>query len=43
VTIPAAVNDPSGRTVELTDERWGHIVERHPDVQTLDQIVLQAV
>jgi len=43
VTIRAAADDPYGRTVELTDERWGHIVERHPEIQTLDQTVLQAV
>ncbi len=43
MTIRSAVDDPNGRTVELTDERWEHIVERHPDLQTLDEIVLQAV
>ena len=43
MTIRAAIDDPNGRTVELTDERWYHIVERHPDIQTLDQVVLQAV
>jgi UDP-N-acetylmuramoylalanine--D-glutamate ligase len=39
----AAVSDPDGRAVELTVERWGHIVERHPEIQTLDQVVLDAV
>jgi hypothetical protein len=43
VTIRAALNDPDGRLVELTEERWGHIVERHPEIKALDQIVLQAV
>jgi hypothetical protein len=43
VTIRAAVNDPNGRTVELTEERWGHIVERHPEIQMLDQTVLRAI
>jgi hypothetical protein len=43
VTIRAAVDDPNGRTVELTDERWDHIVERHPEIQTLHETVLQAV
>ncbi len=43
MTIRAAVNDSDGRTVELTEERWGHIVERHPELRTLDLTVLQAV
>jgi hypothetical protein len=43
VTIRAAVDDPNGRKVELTDERWDHIVEGHPDIRALDQTVLQAV
>jgi hypothetical protein len=37
------VSDLSGRTVELTEERWRHVVERHPEIQMLDQTVLQAV
>jgi hypothetical protein len=43
VTIRAAVDDPNGRKVELTDERWDHIVVGHPDIRELDQTVLQAV
>jgi hypothetical protein len=43
VTIRAAVDDPNGRKVELTDERWDHIVVGHPDIRELDQKVLQAV
>ena len=43
MTVRAAVNDPNGRTVELTEERWGHIVERHPEIQALDQAMLKAV
>ena len=43
MTVRAAVDDPDGRTVELTDERWEHIVERHPEIEALDQTVLQAV
>lgn len=43
MTVRAAAEDPNGRRVELTDERWGHIVERHPEIQMLDQTVMQAV
>jgi hypothetical protein len=43
VTVPAAINDFDGRTVELTEERWGHIVERHPEIGALEQSVLRAV
>jgi hypothetical protein len=43
MTIRASVGDPSGRTVELTEERWGHIVERHPEIETHGEVVLQAV
>ena len=43
VTVPAAITDFKGRTVELTEERWGHIVERHPEIRPLDQSVLRAV
>lgn len=40
--IRAAVNDSEGRAVVLTEERWGHIVERHPEIQTLERTVMQA-
>jgi hypothetical protein len=43
MTIRAVVDDPNGRKVELTDERWDHIVVGHPDIRELDQTVLQAV
>lgn len=43
MTVRAAVDDPNGRKVELTDERWDHIVVGHPDIRELDQTVLQAV
>ena len=43
MTVHAAIRDPDGRTVELTEERWGHIVERHPEIRTLDQTALQTV
>jgi hypothetical protein len=40
VRVPATINDFEGRPVELTEERWGHIVERHPEIQPLDQSVI---
>ena len=43
VTVRAAITDFKGRTVELTEERWGHIVERHPEIGMLDHSVLRAV
>jgi hypothetical protein len=43
VTVRSAVEDFSGRMVELTVERWGHIVECHPEVRTPEESVLEAV
>ena len=43
MTVRGAVSDPDGRHVELTDERWEHIVERHPEIDGYDDEVLQAV
>jgi hypothetical protein len=43
VRPPASVEDSSGRRVELTEERWRHIVERHPEIETHVEMVLQAV
>jgi hypothetical protein len=43
MTVRGAVTDPDGRRVELTDERWGHIVERHPEIGSHDDEVLRAV
>ena len=40
---PSKIEDCNGRTVELTEERWGHIVERHPEILTLEETVLRAV
>lgn len=37
------VTDPDGRNVELTDERWSHISERHPEVGPYEDVVMQAV
>jgi hypothetical protein len=43
VTIRGAVTDPDGRRVELTDERWSHIVERHPEIKTCEGEVMGAI
>jgi hypothetical protein len=43
VTFRAAVADQDGRTVELTEERWGHITERHPEIRAFEAEVLLAV
>ncbi len=43
VTIHAVVDDPDGRTVELTEERWSHITERHPEISAFDDAILRAV
>jgi hypothetical protein len=43
VTIHATVSDPNGRTVELTEERWSHITERHPEIQAFEEGVMRAV
>lgn len=29
----ATMTDPKGRTVTLTQERWEHIIEGHPEVE----------
>lgn len=43
MTVRAAISDPKGTTVELTEERWGHIIERHPEIEPFGETVLQAV
>jgi len=45
VTVLASVEDPDGRQVELTTERWEHILEpnRHPELEPYRAEVLRAV
>jgi hypothetical protein len=43
VTVRSAIADPHGRRVELTDERWRHIVERHPEIESYGDLILRAV
>lgn len=37
------VTDRYGNTIYLTDERWEHIVERHPELEGLRKEVLSTV
>lgn len=41
--ISPAVSDPDGRPVELTEERWNHVTERHPEIRSFRESVLRAV
>lgn len=45
MTVLATVHDPDGRLVELTDERWTHIVRPtgHSELGGLQAEVLRAV
>jgi len=45
MTVLGAVVDPDGRRVELTAERWGHIVraDGHPELAGLQSELLRAV
>jgi hypothetical protein len=43
LTVLAVVVDPAGRRVELLDDRWKHIVARHPEMEALRDAVLRAV
>jgi len=46
VTILAEVVDPDGRRVELTDERWQHILvdpDGHPELADYQAQVMRAV
>lgn len=43
MTALAETRDPDGRRVELTAERWQHIVFRHPRLKPHLQDVLRAV
>jgi hypothetical protein len=38
-----AVTDPTGRSVVLSKERWGHITTRHPELRTFRAEILEAV
>ncbi len=39
----AATLDPDGRRVELSEERWRHIIERHPRLAPYIRSIMAAV
>jgi hypothetical protein len=41
--VPSTVVDPDRRTVELSEERWAHITEGHPELARLRDEVLETV
>ncbi len=43
MTVLATVHDPDGRLVELTEERWRHILFRHPQLEPYMEDVLKAI
>lgn len=43
MTVLGSVTDPVGRLVELTAERWAHIVARHPELEDHLAAVLDVV
>lgn len=43
MTVLATVVDPRGRRVELTSERWNHILDRHPEIAEHRADVLRAI
>jgi hypothetical protein len=39
MTVLASIEDPDGRRVELTEERWRHITADHPEMtERLDDV-----
>jgi hypothetical protein len=43
MAIIASVTDPDGRRVDLTDERWAHILYRHVELCDLQDEIFAAV
>lgn len=43
MSVRATIADPDGLVVELTEERWRHITQGHPELIGLDRTVLAAV
>ena len=43
MTVLGSVTDPDGRQVEVTCERWAHVLDIHPEVEHACKDVLRAV
>ena len=44
MTVLAAVEDPDGRRVELTAERWkAHVLVEHPEMAPYSGVVMAAI
>lgn len=43
MTTLATVTDPDGYEIELTSERWAHILLRHPELRDQCEAILCAV
>lgn len=43
MTVRKRVVDADGRSAELTQERWEHICDRHPEIAEVEALVLRAV
>ena len=43
MSVLAEVFDPDGRRVALTEERWQHICDGHPELAALQAEVLRAI
>jgi hypothetical protein len=38
-----SATDPLGHEIYLTDERWAHVCEEHPEMQSYDGAVLETI
>jgi hypothetical protein len=38
-----SVTDPLGHEIYLTDERWAHVCEEHPEMQAHESEVLETI
>jgi len=43
VSLESVTISPGGVPIRLTDERWRHIVGRHPELDGLRELVLETV
>lgn len=39
----ARVNDPEGYEITLEEERWDHIIDGHPEIAPLQDILIHAI